>query len=310
LSTTIRFDRHVSRIVQFLTIARAGSIHAAARELNLTQPALTKSLRKLETQLGVNLFDRGASGAMLTKYGGVLLRYATAIEATMKHAEIALNEVQTGQIGSLRVVGGPVWLSLVLPGVAARLQRLPGKPLLSCVPLGPQAVEQLMNNEIDVLFWLPDGRLQADPSFRVKTKARYPMCLLVAKGHPLLRREGVDTLVEAARYPFALMSPSPITTGLLKRYLSDRGVAFPHVAMESGSLLSLLKLVRNTDFIGYVAAPLAVHADTSGLIPIVIRQPEFELHVSIMHRTSLAEVGIYRLFEQELDKILVEMKLA
>ena len=106
----------------------------------------------------------------------------------------------------------------------------------------------------------------------------------MAKEHLLLHGEGVDTLVEAARYPFVLMSPSPITTSLLKRYLSDRGVAFPHVAMETGSLLSLLKLVRDTDFIGYVAAPLAGHANTSGLVPIVIRQPEFEVRVSIMHR--------------------------
>lgn len=65
-----------------ITVAESGSISAAARKLFLSQPALTKQISKLESQLGVKLFDRGKSPILLTEDGAVFLEFA------IKYAEL------------------------------------------------------------------------------------------------------------------------------------------------------------------------------------------------------------------------------
>ena len=63
----------------FLAIAERRSFTAAAAELNITQPALTKSIRLLEDELGVQLFRRLPRGVELTPYGASLARHARAV---------------------------------------------------------------------------------------------------------------------------------------------------------------------------------------------------------------------------------------
>jgi len=64
------------QLVYFLKVAQRKNISTAAAELNITQPTLTKSIKLLEDQLGVKLFDRLPRGVALTLYGATLLRHA------------------------------------------------------------------------------------------------------------------------------------------------------------------------------------------------------------------------------------------
>src|SRR5205814_601335 len=64
--------RNADLLRSFLAVARTGNLSAAARELSVSQPALTKSVRKLEQQVGVTLFDRRARGMALTPSGTAL----------------------------------------------------------------------------------------------------------------------------------------------------------------------------------------------------------------------------------------------
>src|SRR5580704_1204532 len=57
----------------FEAVARLESVSSAAREINLSQPALTQSLRALEGELGLRLFDRRRSGCYATEFGAILL---------------------------------------------------------------------------------------------------------------------------------------------------------------------------------------------------------------------------------------------
>jgi DNA-binding transcriptional LysR family regulator len=70
----------------FLRVAQRRNISAAAAELNITQPSLTKSIKLLEKELGVRLFDRLARGVELTDYGHTLLRHAEAVHVQIGDA--------------------------------------------------------------------------------------------------------------------------------------------------------------------------------------------------------------------------------
>jgi DNA-binding transcriptional LysR family regulator len=70
----------------FLNVARLGSVGAAATALSLTQPAVSRTLRKLEQQLGVQLFVRHSTGMELTTFGRSLLPHATLLESGLHRA--------------------------------------------------------------------------------------------------------------------------------------------------------------------------------------------------------------------------------
>lgn len=307
----IRFDRQTSRIAQVLEIARAGNIHAAARALNITQSALTKSLQAFERQLGVTLFDRGSAGTAPTPYGTALLHHARVIEAEFRAAERALEEIRSGEGGMLRIAAGPVWLSHVLPKVAARLRRGPGGLLLSCTQVRPpDPVAGLIDNACDVLCSMVDRRLRTDPAFVVKPKARFGMCLLVAASHPLASVRATEILAQAVRYPFVLFEQNWTMNRKLADHLERKGLPQPPVAMRTDSILSTLGMIRETDCIGFIAAPVAKLADLRDLRALPLDTAPFRTEVGLMHRRAIAGLGALRRFEAEVDRVLAELGLS
>lgn len=307
----IRFDRQASRIAQVLEVARTGNIHTAARALNITQSALTKSLQAFERQLGVQLFDRGPSGTTPTPYGTALLRHARVIEAEFRAAEQALEEIRNGEAGVLRIAAGPVWLSHVLPRVAARLRRERGGVLLSCAQVRPpDPVAELVDNGFDVLCSIVDPRLRADPAFEVKPKARFGMCLLMAESHPLAAAGPAGVLARAVLYPFVFFAQNWTMNGKLANHLTEKGLPQPPVAMRTDSILSILNMIRETDCIGFIAAPVANLADLAGLRTVPLDTVPFRTEVGLMHRKAIAELGALRRFEAEVDQVLAELGLS
>src|SRR5205814_3550626 len=101
--------RNAGLLRSFLAVARAGNLSAAARDLSVSQPALTKSVRKLEQQFGVALFDRRARGMALTPNGAALLAHARLIEAQCRFADAEIEALAQGEGGIIRIGAGPYW---------------------------------------------------------------------------------------------------------------------------------------------------------------------------------------------------------
>ena len=91
----------------FLRVAQRKNISIAAAELNITQPTLTKSIKLLEDQLGVKLFDRLPRGVALTSFGVTLLRHAEAVHVQMKDAGNELTALRSGTFGTVMIGAGP-----------------------------------------------------------------------------------------------------------------------------------------------------------------------------------------------------------
>ncbi len=101
----------------FSVIARAGSFKAAAEQLNLTQPAISKTLKELEEILGVVVMERSRSGVALTPEGEVFLQFAEQSTAALRHG---LRSIRAGgsAAGHLKVGALPSVASSLLPGAA------------------------------------------------------------------------------------------------------------------------------------------------------------------------------------------------
>ncbi|MDR1284495.1 MAG: LysR family transcriptional regulator [Opitutaceae bacterium] len=85
------------RLLAFYTVAQEQSFTRAGSQMGLTQSAISHSIRGLERELGVRLFDRLGRSIRLTKAGHVLLPHATAILAEMQHTREHLVQQEPGQ---------------------------------------------------------------------------------------------------------------------------------------------------------------------------------------------------------------------
>jgi DNA-binding transcriptional LysR family regulator len=92
-----------SQVIAFLSAAENGSIRAAARQTNLSQPALSQMIRRLEEDLGVLLLDRSVRGVRLTSYGRVLQVRAKLIRAEFERAHMDIAQMKGSQEGHVAI---------------------------------------------------------------------------------------------------------------------------------------------------------------------------------------------------------------
>lgn len=96
-------DSNLSYYKIFYTVARTGNISAAAKELFISQPAISKSIQKLEENLSVTLFTRNSRGVALTEDGAVLFHYISSAFETLRQAEEELQKRTALGIGHLKI---------------------------------------------------------------------------------------------------------------------------------------------------------------------------------------------------------------
>ena len=99
---------------QLTEVADKGSIRAAAESLAITQPALSRSIRSIENELGIKLVDRGPRGAELTTAGNRLLSYARIIDANLTSAENELRGLRDRSSRTEQIAFGMSWLTEAL----------------------------------------------------------------------------------------------------------------------------------------------------------------------------------------------------
>ena len=88
----------------FYTVARCGSLTKAAQELYISQPAVSQSVKQLETQLGVPLFNRTHKGMELSAAGGKLIfKNVQDALVLLESAENSITELQTTVTGTIRI---------------------------------------------------------------------------------------------------------------------------------------------------------------------------------------------------------------
>jgi LysR family transcriptional regulator, transcriptional activator of the cysJI operon len=116
-----------ARLRAFAAIVRSGSLSAAAKELYVSQPAISKHLASLEAETGQRLVTRGREGAALTPAGQVLADFVLRAEALLANAHRALAAGAEGETGSLALAASGVPGTYLLTELIARFrERHPG----------------------------------------------------------------------------------------------------------------------------------------------------------------------------------------
>lgn len=111
------------RLKVFQTVAQRLSFTRAASELFITQPAVTKHIKEIENQLGVQLFKRNGSSISITDAGAVLLRYADKITQTYAEMETELAQLNNLEAGVLHIGASTTVAQTILPKLLALFKK-------------------------------------------------------------------------------------------------------------------------------------------------------------------------------------------
>ena len=202
-------DLSIAKLHQLVTVARNGSISKAAIELNLSQPALSRSIAAMENRYGIQIFNRVGQGVQLTAAGSQVIAQAEPLLQSMRVFDNNLRLFGSGKAGSLSLGLAPLLASQQMaafasdfftPDTQAELQVL--------IRPGPVLLDSLKNDAIE-LFFFPEGYIEICDEIEVEPIGELlPVCV-VRRGHPLTQISA-PTLADVADYPWASSVKPPI----------------------------------------------------------------------------------------------------
>ena len=271
----------------FLAVAEDGNLTSAARRLGLSQPALTKSIRRLEASLGATLFERRSRGMALTPQGLIMLRHARDIRTECRFAESELEAARHGHKGQLRIGAGPFWGAAIVPRAVARLhERFPDLQIELLTGVNTITHPKLFRGDLDlVVSALP--RDEPLPPFVVSRELMtIEMRLVAGSAHPLWAKP-VILAPDLDPYRWIIYQEDREVLAQLLPALRTAGGAPPRFAVEASSLFAVAHLLEAGPYLACLAEPLvrALSASSIGVLPY--QRPIWSFPAGTLVRRSL-----------------------
>ncbi len=271
--------RHLRQLV---FIAENRSIRAAAKALAITQPALSRSIRALEEELGSKLLERGPHGTTLTKVGRTLVKYARIIDANLSLAAKEIQEVQDDSIE--RVSFGTSWLAeLVLTStlIDRILEQRPSIRMATTVGDYEALAPRLMSGELDFVVGPPPISART-PGVVSTLLMEFPAAVVVRASHPLARQPSI-TYRDLANERWVLPAEGTAPRITYDNFFLRHGTPPPEPIIEVQPLSIVIKqLVLQRD-IATIMPLVVIERDVAdGLLKILPFQDEivFTMHLA------------------------------
>lgn len=268
----------------FLAVCRHGSLGRAANALNLTQPAVSKSVRRLEGYLDAPLFERGPRGMVPTPYGTALRQHAELISSEVERAVDEIRALKGGSRGRIAVGASPSVASGVLRrAVAALLGKSPELRIEVREGIEGALLEALLGGEIDLAVAGGMRRLREYP-VRAEVLFADDVVIVCRTGHPLTRRRRLR-LADTLAFPWVLPDRDNVMWRRLAEAFDAEGLEPPASAVVTGSAAFMKALVADTDSLTYLPRALIREEERHGsLRPLSPRLAVWQRQVVAMRR--------------------------
>ena len=273
----------LSQLRYFNAVARHGSFSAAAAALRISQPGLTKAVRRLEASLRCHLFARMPRGVALTPQGEVLLRHASALHIQLQDALEEIRARDRGAVGEVRIGAGPSWLGRALPRVVVEMTaRYPELRFQIAAGLNVGLIHSLQVGDLDlVVSALPD-RIPA--GLRAIPLTADALTVVARDGHPLRARRKLQPSHTLA-YPWALPGRDVLSRQRLDSLFRVAGLEPPVACVESDSIAFVAAVLRESDMLSFATSRI-VRVEMKGIAPLAIAGLSMTRSAGVMFRAS------------------------
>ena len=234
----------------FVAVAQQGTLGRAAETLNLSQPALSKTLNELEQLTGTRLFERGRLGAQLTLVGEQFLTHAMKVLDALNSAGQALNRKEGLNNDIVRIGALPTAALGILPTVIGQFHKQQKDITLQVATMNnTMLLAGLKSGEIDIGI----GRM-SDPE--LMSGLHYELLfleslkLVVRPGHPLLQE--TVTLSRVMEWPVVVSPKGTVPRQNAEALLQSQGCKMPAGCIETLSASLSRQLTVDFDYVWFV----------------------------------------------------------
>ncbi|MDP1604003.1 MAG: LysR family transcriptional regulator [Legionella sp.] len=259
------------QLERFVDVVESGSLSRTSRRLNVSQPALSKSLRLIEQQLGMKLLERGPRGVRVTKFGDVFYKRARTIIAQFRRTWEDLEDLKGSTAGQvvLGATPGPGVLDQIVPEAIWRVAA--NRPSLRFTVRSGSAKElmpALHQGEVDILFTVLDEHAKG-PDLRVERLFEDHFVLVVNRQHPLLSKKRI-TLEDLTSRRWAFLQDASSLWHAIEDLAGQQQIT-PKAPMETNSVVFVRTIAAKTDVIGVLpsyAAEIGAESGALAFIPL------------------------------------------
>jgi DNA-binding transcriptional LysR family regulator len=266
----------ISEIRAFLAVAEAGSVHGAAARLNLTQPAVSRLIQRLEMELGAQLLDRSSKPPTLTHAGRQALAHGRRVLQALEELAGSVADGAEPR-GSFRL-GVSLGLSqLVLnEPLDALRRRFPGLVLQVSSAWTGDLLKEVESNELSAAVVLSSHRSEPVTSLPLKRVGSDRLMVVAQATSPLPPRA---PLAELAGQGWVLHPEGCSYRDALKRALAQAGAPLA-VAVEAFDQELQLSLVARGNGLGLVPSCLLRHSTYQSQLRC-IEVPEIDYRLAV-----------------------------
>lgn len=218
-------DQNLSSYRIFYTVAKTGNISKASKELFISQPAISKSISKLEAALDVKLFYRNSRGVVLTDEGKILYEATASAFDTLKLANQRIDKIKTLGIGHIRIgVSTTLCKYILLPYLKRFLSEYPHiKITIECHSTF-ETIKALEENKIDIGLIGHPNDLKDMHFYSIK---QIHDCFVTTKSYLenlAIRQDGFDEETIFSTANLMLLNEKNITRMFIEKYFEENGI--------------------------------------------------------------------------------------
>lgn len=283
----------MTHLFRLQAIVEEGSLRRAALRLNLTQPALSRSLAQIEERLGQPLVERHARGVVPTAFGA---RVLSSVKRLSRHWELAEEELRSGlpaHGGRLRIEAGPLWRLVVLPRLIAPMQSAFPDLTIEVGNLQPGSrIERLAEGAVDVIF----GGLQfaSDLPGRLVVRAftQFHDRVVSRADHPLFARldaTGALPLGVLHDYPWLVYTADPIYGIEIEHAATEQLGRAPDVRVRCESLSAAISILQRSDCLSILPDFSVTAASAPRIVPVPVLMGRRKAPSGAIFREEIAD---------------------
>lgn len=273
---------HIRNVV---AVVDRGSLRAAAKHLGLAQPAMSRSIKELEDELGVVLFERNKFGMTLTDAGELFVRRARGMQAELQRTLDEMGQFKGEAVGTVTVAFSGAAMLAFLPRIMASFRRRFPKVRIKVVEGTFPMLEKDIRDGLIDLYYGAVSKGFNDPALMIQVLFENGRIIVGRRGHPLSNATTLEELVNAewVTTPVAIHDDNEVNAAF-----EAAGLPTPHIAMQASSGMSVTTIVATSDLLAPLPQQyLEVIEATDRLVRIPVRDLPNAPRVCAIRRANM-----------------------
>lgn len=284
----------------FYYVAKHGSTSKASEILNISQPAISQTIKKLETEFGCRLFDRTAKGMKLTKEGMVLYNHASVAMEELAIGEKKIEKLSHFEAGEIVIGSGDTALyHFLLPKIKKFSEEYPNVNVSVISDTTPILLDMLKKGNVDLAFVLT--HLEEIEHIDLKPLRDFKDAIISSESFSELKGVEVDA-VTLSHYPIVTLGKSSSMRTYFESWFKSQGLEFvPDYIVSTTDLI--IPFVMNGLGIGIIPEEFAEEGIANGeIFKLNVKKmpPKRHLYIATDKRAPLSALS--QKFIQSLDQ--------